>query len=70
MLQLAKVNSHEVCEQYKSALLLAFGKRMPHDVDNIISAATDSITDALKILGFIAMKSIQRHDRSAEEPTA
>lgn len=58
MLQLAKLNSHEVCEKHKSALPLAFGKRMPHDVDIIISAATDSITDAPKILGFMIMKNM------------
>lgn len=39
-----------------SALALAFSKNIPDDADNISAGDTDSITGALKMLGFIAMK--------------
>lgn len=40
------------------ALALAFSKNIPGDVDNISAGATDSHTDALEMLGFIAMKNL------------
>lgn len=52
-LWLDKVKSHEVSDQHKSALALSLSKKIPDVTDIISSAATDSITDRLKVLRFI-----------------
>ena len=48
----------EVSDQHKSALALSLSKKITDVTDNISSAATDSITDALKVLRFITMKNL------------
>ena len=57
-LRIDKVKAHEVSDQHKSALALSLSKKIPDVTDNISSAATDSITDALKVLRFITMKNL------------
>lgn len=48
-LRLDKVKAHEVSDQHKTAPALSLSKKIPDVADNISSAATDSIRDALKI---------------------